>query len=437
MKYKNIIPYIILQQGGSIKYDPTESQTEIPEIQGYKRQFSIQAPQGDVVEENKSPQIIYVQVPQQQQVQAEPKEEPTPVNTTKTSKKYTNKNEFISEMTEAYSKALKLRGINPDYASYLAIQDALESGFGKSYVGNWNYGNITVGSSGASYTEGKDHDGYGKQIINKFRNYDTLDDYINNKIDLLSGRRYRAFNGDISGFYSRVKAGGYAGDPNYVAHLNKLYGQYFPLKGKSGLKLPLTANSQVPKITDTLKNGDKTFTEMCAEFQNTVLRNSGYKTSNNAWNLNNADVYMSGYDTLEKPNNYSINKVQRYNYNAANNLKQNLDVNMLDRNQVYIANMYYNGSPFQKQAYDEGRDNITGTHTGYVRFNPDTNSWEVTHNIHGTVHVDSLNNVLGSRGRYGVTALLKPQKQTIVDKIKDAGKIFGKLVYQNGPFLNK
>lgn len=233
----------MLQQGGSIKYIKTESQVEIPEIQGYKKQFSIQAPQGDVVEENKSPQIIYIQAPQQQQVQAEPQEEPAPVNTTKTSKKYTNKNEFISEMTEAYSKALKLRGINPNYASYLAIQDALESGFGKSYVGNWNYGNITVGSSGASYTEGKDHDGYGKQIINKFRNYDTLDDYINNKIDLLSGRRYRAFNGDISGFYSRVKAGGYAGDPNYVAHLNKLYGQYFPLKGKNGLKLLKFQNS--------------------------------------------------------------------------------------------------------------------------------------------------------------------------------------------------
>ena len=69
MKIKNTIPYIILQQGGSIKYDPTESQTEIPEIQGYKRQFSIQAPQGD---ENKSPQIIYVQAPPQQPTTEEP-----------------------------------------------------------------------------------------------------------------------------------------------------------------------------------------------------------------------------------------------------------------------------------------------------------------------------------------------------------------------------
>ena len=40
MKIKNTIPYIILQQGGSIKYNPTESNTKIPEIEGYKPQFS-------------------------------------------------------------------------------------------------------------------------------------------------------------------------------------------------------------------------------------------------------------------------------------------------------------------------------------------------------------------------------------------------------------
>ena len=77
MKYKNTIPYLILQQGGSIKYTKTESQVEIPEIQGYKRQFSIQAPQGNVVEENKSPQVVYIQVPQQQPEQEVSTEEVT------------------------------------------------------------------------------------------------------------------------------------------------------------------------------------------------------------------------------------------------------------------------------------------------------------------------------------------------------------------------
>ena len=53
-----------------------------------------------------------------------------------------------------------------------------------------------------------------------------------------------------------------------------------------GLKLPKFQNPAdtipVPKVSDSLINGSKTFTEMCAEFQNKVLRNSGYKTSSDA-----------------------------------------------------------------------------------------------------------------------------------------------------------
>ena len=57
----------------------------------------------------------------------------------------------------------------------------------------------------------------------KFRKFNSLDDYVNYKIDLLSGKRYQAFTGDPSKFYSRVKAGGYATDPNYVAKLTNIY----------------------------------------------------------------------------------------------------------------------------------------------------------------------------------------------------------------------
>lgn len=448
------------QNGMMIQYIPTENQIKIPdtvfpEIVGYQRQFPIEVV-GGIDEKSKEPQIVYIQpevkettVQEQVPVIGMPTEVQVPATTREskkkqessiksTSKRYNDRNQFVSELTDAYTRILKSKGINPEYAKYLAIQDAHESNFGKSYAGNWNYGNITVGSSGASYTEGKDHDGYGRPIINKFRNYNSLDDFINNKIDLLNGKRYRAFNGDLSGFYSRVKAGGYAGDPNYVINLTKLYQQYFP-KGKNGLVIPKFQNpaDTIPKVTDTLINGSKTFTQMCAEFQNKVLRNSGYKTANDAWNLSNADLYMSGYDTLEKPTKYNLYKVQKYNRNAANNLKQNLDSNMLDPNQVYIANMYYIGSPFQEEAYNKGKNNITGTHTGYVKFNRDTNSWEVTHNIDGTVHVDQLNNILGSNGRYGVTALLKPRKETSVDRIKNAVRTFGKKVYDTGPISFK
>lgn len=447
MKIKNTIPYIILQQGGSIKYDPTESQIEIPEIQGYKRQFSIQIPQGDSTEESKSPQIIYVQAPPQQPTTEEPV--------------------VTKEKTET----------KPDKTNWSDIKSVIigNEGFMSTAKALFNEPNASIGygffnvlPDGRKITPGMTitRDEANKQLdiaINKLSNsiknslskynLKTSPEQLNVLIDLgyhagagTVDKLLKESNGDstkIGSLLLRYATRAKYGDTSINGALegralrrSQAWNKYIPT-GRKGIKLPIIENNQAPKVTDTLKNGDKTFTEMCAEFQNTVLRNSGYKTSNNAWNLNNADVYMSGYSTLEKPKEYNIYKIQKYNKTAANNMRQNLNPDMLDRNQVYVANMYYNGSPFQEQAYNEGKDNITGTHTGYVRFNPDTNRWEVTHNIHGTIHVDSLNDVLGSRGRYGVTALLKPQKQTVVDKIKDIGKIFGKLVYKNGPFLNK
>ena len=146
----------------------------------------------------------------------------------KTSKVYYNKQEFINDALKWYKICLKKKGIDEIYAGYLTIQDCLESNFGKSYAANWNFGNITVGSSGASYTPGNDHDGNGNLIINKFRNYDSFEDFCDHKIALLSNKRYHAFIGPVSGFYQRVKDGGYAGDPNYVSTLTKMYNQYFP-----------------------------------------------------------------------------------------------------------------------------------------------------------------------------------------------------------------
>lgn len=44
------------------------------------------------------------------------------------SKRYTDRNEFVKDLTEAYTKALKARGIDTVYAKMLVAQDALESG---------------------------------------------------------------------------------------------------------------------------------------------------------------------------------------------------------------------------------------------------------------------------------------------------------------------
>ena len=123
-----------------IVYSQTEnSSPEIPEIRGYKPQFRYEDPGGDESQQVQQPIIVQVTQEPAQEVVEETKQEEieTPkIQTTGKSKRYSDRNQFLSDMTTAYTKALKLKGINPEYAKYLAIQDALESNFGKSYAGN-------------------------------------------------------------------------------------------------------------------------------------------------------------------------------------------------------------------------------------------------------------------------------------------------------------
>ena len=59
-------------------------------------------------------------------------------------------------------------------------------------------------------------------INDSFRDFDSIEDYANYKVDLLNNNRYKAFSGDISEFASRVHKGGYATDPNYTNALNNV-----------------------------------------------------------------------------------------------------------------------------------------------------------------------------------------------------------------------
>ena len=92
----------------------------------------------------------------------------------------------------------------------------------------FNYGGITVSpkSTGIPYIERGDKDGKGNPITQRFRKFNSAEDYVRYKVALLSGSRYNAFIGDPSGFAERVKAGGYAADPRYVASLNSMVSKF-------------------------------------------------------------------------------------------------------------------------------------------------------------------------------------------------------------------
>lgn len=164
---------------------------------------------------------------------------------------YTNKQEFVKDMTDAYTKALTVRGINTDYAKMLVAQDAIESNWGKSSLSKaFNFGGVKA-VKGSPFVEKETKEYSSKEgmhkIKAKFRKFSNLDEYVNYKIDLLSGKRYQAFTGDPSQFYHRVKAGGYATDPDYVAKLTNMYNSSI-LSVKQGGTLPSRIDVLVEKF---------------------------------------------------------------------------------------------------------------------------------------------------------------------------------------------
>ena len=164
---------------------------------------------------------------------------------------YTNQRDFVEDMTAAYTKALAARGISTDYAKMLVAQDALESNWGKSSLAkDFNFGGIKA-VKGTPFIEKETKEYSSKNGMHKtkskFRKFNSLNDYVNYKIDLLSGKRYQAFTGDPTQFYHRIKAGGYATDPNYVAKLTNMYNNPI-FSAKQGGNIPSRIDALVEKF---------------------------------------------------------------------------------------------------------------------------------------------------------------------------------------------
>ena len=187
------------------------------------------------------------------------------------------------------------------------------------------------------------------------------------------------------------------------------------------------------------KDGEHCDTKHCAEFSNGYLRDLGYGTWGNAWDLNDVELLYSGYDISKRPKMYDENLVSQYNIDASNRFFKEFDSKSLDKNQVYVVNMFYKGSSKQKDAFRDGRDGIAGTHTGYLQYDTATNNWVVVHNIGSTVHVDNFIRLQSGDGKYGITAIFKPvkSKPTAGAKIKKAIRDTGKRANEAFVFLSE
>ena len=137
---------------------------------------------------------------------------------------FDDQSDFIEQMTNAYATELQRRGYNPAFAEYLVAQDALESGWGKHQSGKNNFGGIKlVGTGKGSTKKTKEWNGRTMETVSaKFRDFDSLQDYVNYKINLVGNSNYNVFAYSPNQYFNRMKAGGYATDPNYVSKMNQM-----------------------------------------------------------------------------------------------------------------------------------------------------------------------------------------------------------------------
>lgn len=192
---------------------------------------------------------------------------------------YTNRKQWSTELINAYKKA----GITNDNAiRMLLAQDALESNWGKSAQGKYNFGNLTTGSSWkGDYVTGNDKNAKGEAIKQKFRSYNSMDEYAADKIQFLKRlydfdenddinkfvakltgsnkgkRRYaeaKEYANSLRGVYNSFKAGGIkyqkpARPIKYMGGYDKRGNMVLPVNNENGMN-----NVTLPEVTVTPRN---------------------------------------------------------------------------------------------------------------------------------------------------------------------------------------
>lgn len=151
---------------------------------------------------------------------------------TKSGKTYSDKKKFKSDLKSVYEKELTARGLNPEFADYIAAQDALESGWGSSSLSkHFNFGGIkeTRKDKGVQKKTKESYDGKTlTDTVDSFRQFDSLDDYVKYKINLLGNSNYNVFAYRPDQMYNRLVTAKnkYATDPDYESKLNAVYKTY-------------------------------------------------------------------------------------------------------------------------------------------------------------------------------------------------------------------
>ena len=203
-----------------------------------------------------------------------------------------------------------------------------------------------------------------------------------------------AFNNGLTGATNLINKG----------RLKEAYKPYINIKGDGGFINPYPAGHRYTESPE------------CAYFSNHTLNDQGYMMSGNAWTPRGGDIIFNGFDGLEKPDTYDEDSYNKYALDAADNVFNDFNTRKtLDPNKVYTVNMYHASSRKKERAFNEG-DSVYGTHTGYLNYEPEDDTWYVTHNIDGVVHKDRFGDLQRKGNSNRVTAIFEPRKNTVLNR---------------------
>ena len=149
---------------------------------------------------------------------------------------YKDRSKWMADLTNAYKRA----GITNDNAIRMLVsQDALESAWGRSAQGKFNFGNLTTGAKWkGDYVTGNDKNAKGEAIKQKFRSYNSMDEYAADKVQFLKRLYDFDENDDINKFVAKLTGSNkgkrrYAEAGNYAKLLTGVYNGIS--KGQNGL----------------------------------------------------------------------------------------------------------------------------------------------------------------------------------------------------------
>lgn len=135
------------------------------------------------------------------------------------------RDQWIKDMTAAYKKYR----LSDNAIKNLIAKNALESNWGRSAQGDYNYGNLTTGNSWTGrFVQGNDYDANGNRISQKFRAYNSIDDYVKDEIQFLTNLYEFNQNDDFNTFISKLQGGNskkrrYAEDNQYSDKVRSVY----------------------------------------------------------------------------------------------------------------------------------------------------------------------------------------------------------------------